>query len=281
MLSKLIRAACGCALVLVCSLSTEATVIRIVTSSTSSTQIAAYTTFLEGIYGPGVVASVSNGRYTETALNDAVTGAARRQELMDADLVIVMRETSSDQYDGTRDFWNTTLTTPVLLHNAYLVRGTTDSRWNWLEGNQAAGGETWTLDPGHPFAAGLTLTGPSSNQLLVFGSTSGALNLSTDTASTNGAVVGQDSASRIGLAVWQAGDVFDGTNGANGDTAGGMRVFFAMREGNGIPALSDGGKALLTNVLTSLVPVPEPSTFVLAALAAAGLFVIRRRAGGR
>ena len=242
---------------------------------------APFVSFLESL-GHTVTRATGSGGTTQ--FREANGGFAAAQAA-GADLIIVSRVTSSDQYDAAAQItgWNG-ITTPLLLMGPHLAR---NNRWKWV--NTAANpDETAVTDlelvnSSHPFVAG------RSTSLLDAG-TNRTITRS-DVAPVGGMVGNGSVIATLGgdaaIIEWEPGELF--YEGA-GQTAAGRRVLFpGLRyhesididgdlTGAGDPVefedFSDNGKAILAQTINNLV-VPEPGTLSVLAIGAATL--LRRR----
>ena len=74
-----------------------------------------YVSFLQDLYGDGASVLASQGRY-----QDGVIDQQRKDELRNADLVVITQDSNSADYDTNAEFWNT-LATPLLVHTKKTV----------------------------------------------------------------------------------------------------------------------------------------------------------------
>jgi len=166
------------------------------------------------------------------------TSVGDKNDLLEADLVIVSGRTSLAFYGADRAWWNETLSTPMMLHSPYLVG---DEGWGWLGGDQTSGGSVWDVDDSSDLFDNVNVSG---GQVMMFDPDPG-YQVSNDIAAANGDVVAWYG-NYIAVATWTTSQSFD-----NGDTPASDRVFFAAPR----PALANmtqDGKQFLENSLTRL-----------------------------
>ncbi|HUS93501.1 MAG TPA: PEP-CTERM sorting domain-containing protein [Phycisphaerae bacterium] len=277
-----IRAGMAVFAVLVLACAAQAVPLDIVIVSQSSGGEAAYVSFLQGIYGSDVNVEVSSAYTTLDATKIA--------HLEAVDLIIVTRGTGSGDYAGTGEAaqWNA-LSTPLVLHNAYIARGPGGSsqRWGWLPAStiDKTFANLIVEDSADELFTGLAVNNGDPVSLVNPAQTASMVN-TTDTG--NGALVASiDEASGLPDVVrWDGDEVAffgDGTN-ANSGVPGGPRLFFALPGTGTNPDTSNfldfataDGELMLKNALYSLA-VPEPTTMGLLAVCGAALLRRRRRA---
>ena len=203
--------------------------------------------------------------------NDGAAGAAA----VGADLIVVSRVTTSGAYDEGNNGanWNA-ITTPLLLLGPHIARS---SRWKWLNSTIVDQGAVTDLvldDPTHPFVSGLGTS--------LFDSSTSLTRLDTTNVG-NGGLIATAPDGDVALVEWDAGDEF---YSGSGQIAGGQRVYFGglrYHEDDGARQLvfddySDNGMAMLGQIMTTMVPIPEPSTIaILGSLLVAAPFVLWRR----
>ena len=164
--------------------------------------------------------------------------AGDKSDLLGANLVIASLQDSNGACFGDRLWWNETLSAPLILHSAHLVKA---DNWGWLEGDATMGGPIWDVDVADDL---LDLVNVSGGQVTMFNPTPG-YEISGDAAATSGDAVAWCN-NRIAVATWTTSQGFD-----NGDTAGSDRIFFAAPRpvlGN----MTDDGTRFLRNALASL-----------------------------
>jgi len=229
-----------------------------------------YTPFLEGIYGSGNV-GVTVGSFTN-AHNDA----GQQAILEAADLIIIGRMTNSGDYDSTGEpeYWNA-LDVPILLHSAYLVRS---SRLSWLEGDQGnySSSSVNIIAPYDPLLHGVPQTGGT---VTLYDGGAGTYQISNaDGTGILGTILATAPDLDVAIARW-SGDEALYWSGSDEGGPGNPRVFW------GTPGSDDwlsvhltaDGRQLLTNVVTSLMPTPEPTTLTLTGIGLVALVRRRRR----
>ena len=155
---------------------------------------------------------------------------AEKNDLNNADLVIVSRDADSGQYDDSGELaaWNG-VTSPMMLLNQYFVRS---SRWKWLNNGGTSGTgdgivEVPAAATGHDIFQNVTLDG--NNRVDIATS-------STPAAGTANVGNGQslafdpDNSNRAAIVYWDKGTEY---YSGSGQTAGDKRMFFgAGLDGN-------------------------------------------------
>jgi hypothetical protein len=145
-------------------------------------------------------------------------------ELNAADLIIFSRTTSSGDHDEGDEptLWNS-VTTPIIMMNAYLVR---TSRWLWMDTTSTVKGDDimLALDTTHPVFEGVTL---EAGSMVIFRDNTIGEGIATFVGSTdvgNGTLIAQAlSNDWAWIAEWAAGvEFFAGS----GQIAGGPRMLF-------------------------------------------------------
>lgn len=242
---------------------------NIIFISNSTTAETGYVSFLE-----------SNGYNVTFVHSTGTTGygtldADKVAALNAADLVIMSRNASSADFSGGTEptEWNS-VTTPLLLHNPYLVR---TGNWQWFDTTSApvsrsvTGVDITAAGSAHPiFAGGATVE--------LFTAAQG-VGYTPVTTAGNGTVLATASADNyVALAEWQAGVLFhSNTTQAPAD----LRVFFPLGAQSGsnldyFATLSANGQQVLLNTVEYMIPEPSSSALVL--IAGMGLVFRRRRA---
>jgi len=231
-----------------------------------------YDGFLAGIYGAGNVSSTT-GSFTN-AQNDA----GQQATLEAADLIIIGRQTNSGDYDdaGEREYWNA-LDVPILLHSAYLVRS---SRFWWLEGDRR-GLNNASVDidaPADPILDGVT---PVGGEVVIYDGSQGGYDISSeDGTGIQGTIVATDPAAGdfdVVIARWDGTETLYSTGSLYGGP-GNQRIFWGTPTSNDwISKLTADGNQMLTNAVTELWPIPEPSALLLASMGLLGLLGFARR----
>lgn len=200
----------------------------------------AYIEFLEEVFGPE--AAITAGTYTELNGN-----AQMRAELEAADLIVIVRRTTSGNYiNGTEtEDWNG-LSTPILCHSAYLTR---ENRWNWMPGERVA--ETLThirvSNPADPVFEGM---GVQAGDLIQVFASATPIDVQDDAG--NGVMAAATpTAGRVFISRWSNTDVV--YHEGSPYRPGGPRLFFGLYEFDTLGGLTEEGKTLLRNALRSLV----------------------------
>ena len=106
-----------------CTLQARPLNIIIVTSDNASEN--GYSEFLRDIYLDNVNVLIDDDRYKES-LNDI-----EKQELRDADLIIISSDNSGGDYNADSAFW-ASLDVPILSHNISVCRSNDHDNWDWF-----------------------------------------------------------------------------------------------------------------------------------------------------
>ncbi|MHC4288417.1 MAG: hypothetical protein ACYSSJ_08965 [Planctomycetota bacterium] len=151
-------------LTLCCTLQARPLNIIIVTSSNNS--VNGYSNFLRDIYLDNVNVLIDDNRYAEP-LRDI-----EKQELKQADLVIISSDNSGSSYNADSAFWST-LEVPILSHNIAICRSNNHDNWDWFSSGQTtvSVSEFYALDPNDAIFDGIDLdpnssTGPAGHRPL-------------------------------------------------------------------------------------------------------------------
>ncbi len=220
--------------------------------------------------------TVATGGYATIESNPADVAT-----LNAADLVIVTRNTNSGNYaDGTLEVaaWDS-LTTPVVLGNAYIAR---NNRWSYVNTDliQVDYGNDLSAPPGtatvHPLFSGLignTIADPAISGLEKYSFSSSSDIPDGGTVMGDGmtiAVRNNINFQNVIVASWEAG----GTTGS-GNTLGDARYFYALPED--FSNFTSNGVQLLDNIVGAALGVPEPTVPVLGLPLLLGAVARRRR----
>jgi hypothetical protein len=186
-------------------------------------------------------------------------------ELNAADLIIFSRTTSSGHHDEGDEpaLWNS-VTTPIMLMNAYLVR---TNRWLWMNTGSVEDADDilMALDPTHPLFDGVNFE--MGNMLIFLDNTvgNGQATFPVGTDVGNGTLIAQRlSADQAWIAEWPAGVEF---YAGSGQIAGGRRMLFVAgaMEVDGPPPTTYGGwnltaegEKVFRNAINYLVPAAAP-----------------------
>jgi len=135
--------------------------IIIVTSKDSSEN--GYFEFLRDIYLDNANIEIDDDRYKENSLNNA-----ERQQLRDADLIIVSSDNSGGDYNDDSAFW-ASLPVPILSHNIAICRSNDHNNWDWFSSGQTtvSVSEFYALDPNDAIFDGIDL---DPNSITIFDS---------------------------------------------------------------------------------------------------------------
>jgi hypothetical protein len=110
-----------------CMVQARPLTIIIVTATNSSED--GYREFLREIYLDNATVEIDDDRYNEP-LNDTI-----KQELLDADLIIVSSDNSGKDYNADSAFW-ASLPVPVLSHSISICRSNGHANWDWFGSGQ-------------------------------------------------------------------------------------------------------------------------------------------------
>ncbi|GAA5484757.1 hypothetical protein [Haloferula sargassicola] len=215
--------------------------------------------------------TVTTGAYGAIDTNPSEVAA-----LNSADLVIISRNTNSGDYaSGATEVaaWDS-LTTPVLLGNAYIAR---NNRWSYVDTAliQADYGNDISAPSGtatvHPLFAGLTpntIADPAISGLEKYSFSSSSDIPDGGTVMGDGMTIGvrnNISFQNVIVASWEAG----GMTGS-GNPLGSDRYFYALPED--FSSFDANGVQLLDNIVdATLVPEPGAAVLTLTFFVAAGL----------
>ncbi|MHC4784268.1 MAG: hypothetical protein ACYTE0_14685 [Planctomycetota bacterium] len=111
-----------------CTLFARPLNIIIVTSTDSSED--GYTEFLRDIYLDNANIEIDDDRYKESSLT-----RDEKQQLRDADLIIVSSKNSGGDYNADSAFW-ASLGVPILSHNISICRSNNHDNWDWFSSGQ-------------------------------------------------------------------------------------------------------------------------------------------------
>jgi hypothetical protein len=127
------------------------TIIIVTSKDSAETRYAA---FLQEIYLDNADVLVDDNRYQEPLTE------IEKQELLDADLVIISSDNSGGDYNDDSAFW-ATLPVPILSHSISICRTNLQANWDWFAGDQTtvpiAAYEP--IEPDDPLFDGIDLTG--------------------------------------------------------------------------------------------------------------------------
>ncbi|MHC5100452.1 MAG: hypothetical protein ACYSOG_01295, partial [Planctomycetota bacterium] len=138
-----------------CTLFARPLNIIIVTSTDSSED--GYTEFLRDIYLDNANIEIDDDRYKESSLT-----RDEKQQLRDADLIIVSSKNSGGDYNADSAFW-ASLGVPILSHNISICRSNNHDNWDWFSSGQTtvSVSEFYALDPNDAIFDGIDLTAGS------------------------------------------------------------------------------------------------------------------------
>lgn len=234
-----------CALALCCGLQARPLNIIIVTSTDSSEN--GYAEFLRDIYLDNANVEIDDNRYKESSLNDT-----ERQQLRDADLIIVSSDNSGGDYNADSAFW-TSLPVPILSHNISVCRSNNHDNWDWFGSGQTtvSVSELHAVEPNDAIFDGIDL---DPNSITIFDANE-VFFVPDEPYLGYGTLLAADSS---GLPVIVR---FDGTepnyyDGSLYDPNGMPRIFFAMPDepATFFKNATEPAKQLLRNAVTDLLP---------------------------
>lgn len=242
----------------------------------------AYTDLLTGA-GHSVTRFLSSGTPSVAALNDF-------------DLVIIGRSVPSGDYetDPETAAWNG-LTAPMIVTGGYVLR---NNRLGFTTGatipDTAAPVNLTVNNPSHPIFAGVALdamnttVNPYANIVTFNGSLQRGVSVNTNPVAGGGTVLatvgtaGDPAFGGMVIAEWPAGAML---GNSPPDILGGRRLVFltGSREAAGVSSETSGlfdltadGQRMFVNAVNYMA-IPEPATYVLAAIGLAVLLFWRRR----
>jgi hypothetical protein len=232
-------------LILCCTLQARPLNIIIITSTDSSED--GYTEFLQDIYLDNANIEIDDNRYTESSLNDT-----EKQQLRDADLIIVSSDNVGSDYNGDSAFWSS-LPVPILSHNISICRSNSHDNWDWFGSGKdtVSLAEFYATDPNDPIFDQINLD-PNSVTIFDFPFD---FEIPNEPYSGNGTCLATDP-SRLPVIVRFDGtepNYYDGSLYNPNDTP---RIYFALPDepatffANATPA----AKQLLRNAVTGLLP---------------------------
>jgi hypothetical protein len=232
-------------LILCCTLQARPLNIIILTSTDSSED--GYTEFLQDIYLDNANIEIDDNRYTESSLNDT-----EKQQLRDADLIIVSSDNVGSDYNGDSAFWSS-LPVPILSHNISICRSNSHDNWDWFGSGKdtVSLSEFYATDPNDPIFDQINLD-PNSVTIFDFPFD---FEIPNEPYSGNGTCLATDP-SRLPVIVRFDGtepNYYDGSLYNPNDTP---RIYFALPDepatffANATPA----AKQLLRNAVTGLLP---------------------------
>jgi len=206
-----------------------------------------------------------------------------------ADLIIAGRAVASGDFqDGRAQIWNTQVTAKMIAMSAYTTRR---SRMGWQTAESVPDSGPTPLiaaNPSHPVFAGISfqpdgVTMANNYNVMIDRGTTVIGNPLVEGTVIATTVPTMAIPTGIAIAEWPAGAMVT-TNQGN-FTLAGFRFFFAggSREASGAVTnagkmdLTADGQRLFLNTVNYAIAIPEPSTWVLAALGIWLLLVCRKR----
>ncbi|MFZ9011475.1 MAG: hypothetical protein ACO20W_06225, partial [Anaerohalosphaeraceae bacterium] len=228
-----------------CTLFARPLNIIIVTSTDSSED--GYTEFLRDIYLDNANIEIDDDRYKESSLT-----RDEKQQLRDADLIIVSSKNSGGDYNADSAFW-ASLGVPILSHNISICRSNNHDNWDWFSSGQTtvSVSEFYALDPNDAIFDGIDL---DPNSITIFDANQ-VLPVPDEPYLGYGTPLATD---QSGLPVIVR---FDGSepnyyDGSLYDPNGMPRIYFAMPDepATFFANATAAAKQLLRNAVTDLLP---------------------------
>lgn len=219
---------------------------------------------------------------TAFTANRGLPNQADRDYVNSFDLVVIARSafnasptSGGPELNSAGTVWNTQITTPIIMMQAYLPAGHFGSNWGW----------TTTTGSGHPTTVDATqpMTVGDASSPIWTGVTVSNGN-PTPSALHTGNTMTIDPPLRPGAVVLASSPVNGnpliallptGTTVGGGDLSG-ERLFFSMASGNDAMNLTTLGEQVFLNSV-DFMAIPEPSTVLSVGIAA--LVLLRRRRG--
>ncbi|MHC5190910.1 MAG: DUF3616 domain-containing protein [Planctomycetota bacterium] len=116
---------CSVILVLTFSCTLHARPLNIIIVTSSNSSVNGYSDFLQNIYLDNAEVEIDSNRYDEP-LSDT-----KKQQLRNADLIIISSDNSGADYNQDSAFWST-LDVPILSHNIAICRSNNHDNWDWF-----------------------------------------------------------------------------------------------------------------------------------------------------
>ena len=116
---------CSVILVLTFSCTLQARPLNIIIVTSSNSSVNGYSDFLQNIYLDNAEVEIDSNRYDEP-LSDT-----KKQQLRNADLIIISSDNSGADYNQDSAFWST-LDVPILSHNIAICRSNNHDNWDWF-----------------------------------------------------------------------------------------------------------------------------------------------------
>ena len=233
-----------CVLALCCFVQARPLAIIIVTSTNSSED--GYAAFLRDIYLDNAAVEINSKRYTEPL------SETKKQQLRQADLVIVSSDNPGGDYNADSAFW-AGLPVPILSHSIAVCRSNAHANWDWFgcDRTTVSISTFYATAPGDSLFTGIDL---AAGNITLWGS---ALDFSIPDQpyAGYGTPLAADSTGRPVIVRFDGNEpnYYDGSlYGPNHS----RRIYFAMPQkpasffANATPA----AKQLLRNAITSLLP---------------------------
>ena len=231
-------------LIICCIVQARPLNIIIVTSKNSSE--AGYSEFLRDIYLDNVDVDIDDDRYKEP-LN-----STEKQELLNADLVIVSSDNTGGDYNADSAFW-ASLSVPILSHNISICRSNGHDNWDWFGSGQTTVSisEFDVTEPNDFIFDGIDVTGGS---VTLFDSTYD-FSVPDESYTGNGTLLATDS-SGLPAIVRFDGNEPNYYDGSLYDPNGSLRIYFSLPAEPAIffANATDPAKQLLQNAITWLLP---------------------------
>jgi hypothetical protein len=232
-------------LALCCGLQARPLNIIIVTSNDSSED--GYAEFLRDIYLDNANIEIDDNRYTESSLSDT-----EKQQLRDADLIIVSSDNSGGDYNDDSAFW-ASLPVPILSHNISVCRSNNHDNWDWFSSGQTtvSVSELYALDPSDAIFDGIDL---DPNSITLFDANE-VFSVPDEPYLGYGTALAADSSGLPFLVRFDGSEpsYYDGSLYDPNNTP---RIYFALPEKpvTFFDRATPAAKQLLRNAVTSLLP---------------------------
>lgn len=229
-----------------CSLQARPLNIIIVTGSNNS--VNGYRDFLRTIYLDNVNVLIDDNRFTEP-LRDI-----EKQELRQADLVIISSDNSGGDYNADSAFWST-LEVPILSHNIAVCRSNNHDNWDWFSSGKTdpdiSLSDFQVFDPNDSIFEGIDVT---SGSISIF-ETQMDFELPDEPYTGNGSLLATDLSGLPTLVRFDGSEpnYYDGSFYDPNNTP---RIYFALPQEPAVffDNASVSAKKLLCNAVASLLP---------------------------
>lgn len=230
-------------MVIACALQARPLNIIIVTSDNSAE--AGYSEFLREIFMDNAEVEIDANHYDED-LSDS-----KKQQLAQADLIIISSDNAGGDYNGDSAFW-AALPVPILSHNTSLCRSNNHDNWDWISSDRITIpiSQFYATDPNDSLFDGIDL---ASGGLSIFDSPKSFL-VPDEPYVGNGLCLATDS-SGLPVIVYFSGSENSYYSGSLYDPNDTPRIFFAMPDEPTVffENATEPAKQLLRNAVTTLL----------------------------